>query len=80
MAWRMSRNMASVAARLRCMRGPNQILPISMAAFFGCISISVIQPSAAPETCGRTAQASGSCWAAKSATKAASAGSAAKGP
>ena len=35
MAERMSRNKASVAARVRCSAGASQICPISMLPFFG---------------------------------------------
>ena len=56
------------------------MLPISIAALAGWMSISVSQPSAVPVRCGRTAQAIGSWVAAKPPTKPRSAASDAKGP
>ena len=72
--------MASVAARVRCRRGANQMLPSSMAAWRGCMSMSVIQPETTPVATGRTAQAIGSWLAASSATWAAKASSVGNGP
>ncbi len=62
------------------MRGANQILPSSIDACFGWMSISVSQPLATPVLTGRTAQAIGSWPLAKSATNASSAASVANGP
>jgi len=57
-----------VAARVRCITGANQMLPSSMAAFRGWMSISVNQPDTMPVAMGRTAQAIGSWVVEKSAT------------
>ena len=56
------------------------MLPSSIAAFFGCMSISASQPDTTPVATGRTAQNMGSCWAASSATCLAIAAAEAKGP
>ncbi len=69
-----------MAARVRCMRGANQILPSSMAAFAGWISISVSQPETTPVATGRIAHAIGSCVLAKAATCRVMAASSANGP
>ena len=65
---------------MRCRGGLNQMLPSSMAACLGCMSISVSQPDTLPVATGRTAQYIGSCRLALSATNAANASRAGNGP
>ena len=62
------------------MAGPNQMLPNSIAAFFGWISISDSQPVTTPVLVGRVAQTIGSCVLENSATKRSSAAISANGP
>jgi hypothetical protein len=52
--------MASVAARVRCNDGANQMLPISIAASAGKMSHSEGQPSARPLDFGLTTRTAGS--------------------
>ena len=56
------------------------MLPSSMAAFFGWMSISASHPDTTPVATGRTAQTIGSWVAAKSATKRAIASDDGNGP